>query len=192
MLRAHGERRSRWPGECGTAGPVRTPPSVRRGRCFRFCWWRSCCCRWSSPALGPRPTRSDVRAEACSLEGSCPTKGTGTRRRRRSRRRRRRSSYCAHVHGNAQLKPKRAAAAGAPPPSAAAAPSEMKRIPCHTEEASGALHDHIVEALASLRARRRIWHSKRLSEAQRHGVSGGRGGRPEEEAASLLADENFC
>ena len=92
------------------------------------------------------------------------------------------------------LEPKRAAAAAAAAGAAAAATSasgeaptssttklpnmgsaELRSLACHSEEAAATLHDHLVDALASLRARRRIWHSARsgsgVSQREHHPIS---------------------
>jgi hypothetical protein len=90
------------------------------------------------------------------------------------------------------LEPKRAAAAAAAAGAAAAAASaygespstaklpnmgsaELRSLACHSEDAAATLHDHLVDALASLRARRRIWHSARsgsgVSQREHHPIS---------------------
>jgi hypothetical protein len=61
-----------------------------------------------------------------------------------------------------QLKPRKGKGENAPPPSMAlAAASEIRRLPCYAEEAATILHEQLQAALASLNARRRIWHSER-------------------------------
>ena len=76
-----------------------------------------------------------------------------------------------------QLKPKRAqaaaaqAAAGEASLTAASATgkgsSEMRSLACHSEDAAASLHDRLVDALASLRAHRRVWHSFARTSASR-------------------------
>ena len=56
-----------------------------------------------------------------------------------------------------QLKTRKAAAAT----EALTGSSELRRLACHTEEAATGLHDQLQGALASLNARRRIWHGAR-------------------------------
>ena len=76
-----------------------------------------------------------------------------------------------------QLTPRRAGGSGAAAaPVEAAVRSEMRRIVCHTEEAAVALHEHIIEALDALRARRGIWHLRRGGPTRR-GAAGGDGSR---------------
>lgn len=61
-----------------------------------------------------------------------------------------------------QLKPRRAA--GGPQPSSAATSGEIRRMPCYNDEAAAIMHDHLVDALNSLRARRHIWHTSSSAE----------------------------
>ena len=57
-----------------------------------------------------------------------------------------------------QLKPRHKATSAAAAEAAEAKGSvEMKKLSCHTEEASTMLHEQLQAAIASLNARRRIW-----------------------------------